>query len=124
MSSSLNNKEELTRVLVKDGGDLLTYEEAARRLWYLPCSVSQSLRLSDFGLAYFMRVLNLKHYDIDAVGQLSSSTLIKLSRRMTAPFHLHQFQKSNRISLVLFSEQDAMMMYLVDCQLDRFLETK
>ena len=114
--STLNQQLEFQqRVLMACGRDPNIYKGHAKVFWRNPTN-HNSLRLTKFGLDFFAKELDIAIHSISLSDPLNYKHLIQLERLFTAPYFLKKGE------IVVFSEQDAIMLQLHAGNLGQYLD--
>lgn len=115
--STPNLQREYQRRILSDAGlDPNQFEEMIKVWWRNPTNPN-SLRLTTYGLSFFTKNLKQQTYtiklDADAI---KNKHLLQLERLFTAPYYI------KNTALVVFSEQDAIMLQLHAGDLSTYLD--
>jgi hypothetical protein len=115
--STLNRQREYQRRVITEAGlDPNIFEEMVKIWWRNPTN-HNSLRLTNFGLKFFKDNLKQKTYAIKLDEKsIRSKHLLQLERLFTSPY----FVKNTE--LVVFGEQDAIMLQLHAGDLESYLD--
>lgn len=104
------------RVISESGLDPNQYEEMYKIWWRNPTN-KNSLRLTNFGLKFFVEQCKQTAHTIKLdANSIKNKHLIQLERLFTAPY----FIKNSAI--MVFSEQDAIMLQLHGGDLNTYLD--
>jgi hypothetical protein len=85
-------------------------------LWWRNPTNHNSLRLTVQGFRYFVKKLSIKSYSVELSTILTFKHLLQLERLFQAPYYIQ-----NK-TLVVFSEQDAVMLQLHAGNLAQYLD--
>ncbi len=77
-----------------------------------------SLRLSENGYKKFIELLRVKSYDFTLKTPFTNIVLVQLERCLTKPYYI-----PNRKKIILFGEDEAMMLMLHSENLENYLNT-
>ena len=115
--STPNRQREYQRqVLAAAGLDPNLFEEMIKIWWRNPMNPN-SLRLTNYGLKFFTTNLRQPTYSIKLdANSVRSKHLLQLERLFTAPYFI------KNTALVVFSEQDAIMLQLHAGDLSTYLD--
>jgi hypothetical protein len=103
------------RVLSEAGLNPLHYEEMVKIWWRNPTNPN-SLRLTHFGLKFFVDSMKQTCHKVKLQDLVKSRHLLQLERLFTAPYYLRNG------SIDVFSEQDAIMLQLHAGNLEQYLD--
>jgi hypothetical protein len=103
------------RVLSEAGLNPLHYE-AMIKIWWRNPTNPNSLRLTHYGLKFFVDTLKQPSHTVKLAEPFKSKHLLQLERLFTAPYYV----RNN--ALELFSEQDAIMLQLHAGNLGQYLD--
>ena len=93
-----------------------TMFDAMIPLWWRNPTNHNSLRLTVQGFRYFVKKLSIKSYSVELSTILTFKHLLQLERLFQAPYYIQ-----NK-TLVVFSEQDAVMLQLHAGNLAQYLD--
>ena len=117
IESTPNRQRDYQRRVISEAGLDPNAYESHMKIWWRNPTNRNSLRLTNFGLIFFAKTLGLKTYSIalDA-NSIKNKHLLQLERLFSAPY----FVKNTAI--VVFDEQDAVMLQLHGGDLNQYLE--
>lgn len=118
MNESTHNRqrEYQRRIISEIGLDPNHYEEMSKIWWRNPTN-RNSLRLTNFGLKFFVDQCKQTAHTIKLdADSIKSKHLIQLERLFTAPYFI------KNTAIIVFSEQDAVMLQLHGGDLNTYLE--
>ena len=83
-------------------------------------SLTAGMALTDVGLGYLIKLLELEHWTFAAPG-IVSADLVMMERYMTTPYHLVPQRNKDQKNLVLFDSSTASQLLLYGSDLKQFL---
>ena len=118
MTKSTHNKQQefQHQALINAGVADPTMFDAMIPLWWRNPTNHNSLRLTVQGFRYFVKKLSIKSYSVELSTVLTFKHLLQLERLFQAPYYIQ-----NK-TLVVFSEQDAVMLQLHAGNLAQYLD--
>jgi hypothetical protein len=114
-STHNRRREYQHRVLNTAGLNPYQYDEMIKIWWRNPTN-HNSFRLTQFGLKFFESTLKLTCYKVSLSEPFKSKHLLQLERLFTTPYFVRNG------ALILFSEQDTIMLQLHAGNLSQYLD--
>lgn len=123
MSNAASLKQQIINSFIQHRSIELDYEQANKEIWFN--YKDQGLRLSKLGYEFCCKELKLSHYTTEYdVEYFVPAILLGLSRKLTAPYYIIHGNISRPCKLVLFSQEDHVLLTLVNANIMRFLDLK
>lgn len=115
--SSPNKQRDYQRRVISEAGlDPNPFEEMSKIWWRNPTN-KNSLRLTNFGLKFFVTQCKQTSHTINLdANSIKSKHLLQLERLFTAPYYI------KNTAIIVFSEQDAVMLQLHGGDLNAYLD--
>lgn len=116
------NRLELTKIFLVQTGRELTDQIVKNATWAWWCNPtkSTSFRLTDNGLDYLIKHVDLQSFEFKCKDvEFTAKNLLRFDRALTCPFYLHQ----NRHSIILFGGNDASMLSLMNGDVFAYLKS-
>lgn len=111
-------QRQLTEIFCAQGNVPVANVTDMQKLWWMNPTDPVSLRLSAYGLKYVKVDLKLKSYEFALEEELNNMHLMQLERLFQGMYYLMKRQK-----LIVFEEQEAMMLTLHGNNLKGYLES-
>jgi hypothetical protein len=112
------SQRQLTEIFCAQGNIPAAKTTEMQLLWWMNPTDPHSLRLSAYGLKYAKVDLKLKSYEFALAEELNNLHLMQLERLFQGMYYLMKRQK-----IIVFEEQEAMMLTLHGNNLKQYLDT-
>ena len=116
--STPNRQRDYQRQVISGAGLDPNFYESHTKIWWRNPTNKNSLRLTNFGLKFFSKAIKQPTFTIKLdADSIKSKHLLQLERLFTAPYFI------KNTAIIVFSEQDAIMLNLHAGNLNAYLET-